>query len=195
MSTNRWRLEIGALMLILYGVVSAGGAAGAGEARAQTPFDFRKGQDFYTLGACYQNARGGENTYIATVTGGIGSYFLDNAAYEIQLAGYYTHDGEDAAGLGINVLGRYQFFNWDRYSIYGDVFVGLFGTTDDFPTGGTCINGTYGGGPGLSIRLRDGVELNAGLRFQHVSNGYIAGPDRHPIFNSFGGYLGLQWTR
>jgi hypothetical protein len=26
-------------------------------------------------------------------------------------------------------------------------------------------------------------------------NGYIAGADHHPIFNSFGGYLGLQWTR
>jgi hypothetical protein len=169
---------------------------GAGVTRgADVPIDFQQGTEFYTLRAGYQNARGGENTYVATVTGGIGKYFLDNAAYEIQLAGYWTHDDEDAVGLGINALARYHFVNWDRYSIYGDVFGGIFGTTDDFPTGGTCINGTYGGGPGLSIRLRDGLELNGGIRFQHISNGYIQGRDKNPIFNSFGGYVGLQWTR
>jgi hypothetical protein len=75
------------------------------------------------------------------------------------------------------------------------VLVGILFTCDDFPTGGTDINGTYGGGPGISWRLREGLRLDTGLRFEHVSNGFYAGRDKNPIFNSFGGYIGLMWTK
>jgi hypothetical protein len=68
-------------------------------------------------------------------------------------------------------------------------------TSDNFPNGGTPFNGTYAGGPGISWRLRDGLHLDTGIRFEHVSNGFYAGRNRNPVFNSFGGYLGLMWSR
>jgi hypothetical protein len=68
-------------------------------------------------------------------------------------------------------------------------------TTDDFPTGGTAFNFTYAGGPGASYKLREGMVLIGGLRFQHISNGFIDGRDRNPVMNSFGGYVGLSWSR
>jgi hypothetical protein len=181
--------------MIVIAALFACGTGGTGVARAETPIDFTKGTEFYSLRATYQNARGGESTYLASVTPSFGHYFLDNAAFEVQVPLYLAKDEEMSVGIGVNVLARYHFINWDRYSLYGDVLGGIFGTTDDFPTGGTSFNFTYGGGPGLSIRLREGLHLDGGLRFQHVSNGYIKGRDRNPIFNSFGGYVGFMWTR
>jgi hypothetical protein len=155
---------------------------------------FPKGTQFFSLSAAYQNERTGADIHLAMVTAGFGHYFLDNAAFELQLVGYQAHDEEDALGLGGNALARYHFLNFGAVSIYGDVLAGVFGTTNDFPTGGTCLNFTYAGGPGMDVRLQEGLYLDFGIRFQHVSNAFIEGRDRNPIFNSFGGYVGLMWT-
>jgi len=157
---------------------------------------FPKGTEYFTLAAGFQNERNGANEYLASVITGFGRYFWDNAGFELQVVGYHGHDGDDnTVGLGGNALARYHFLNFGRASIYGDVLGGVFLMSDNFPSGGTGFNFTYGGGPGLSWRLRDGLYLDGGLRFQHVSNGFVEGRDRNPIFNSFGGYVGLTWTR
>ena len=158
---------------------------------------FPKGQEYLTLKGAFQNERSGEDQYLATAAFGWGHYFLDNAAFEIQLLGYGTHDEEDALGAGANMLARYHFFNFggNKLSIYGDVLGGIFVVSDDFPTGGTGFNFTYGGGPGVSVKLGEGVFLDGGVRFQHVSNGFIEGRDKNPIFNSFGGYVGVTWWK
>ena len=155
---------------------------------------FPKGTEYYRLQGAYQNQRQGENQYLASGTFAWGHYFLDNAGFEVQLNGYNAHDNEDGYGVGINVLAKYHFVNVGRFSLYGDVLGGCFWTSADFPTGGTEFNFTYAGGPGLSYKIRDGLYLDGGLRFQHVSNFFIEGRDRNPIFNSFGGYIGIMWT-
>ena len=161
--------------------------------KSESPFP--KGTEYYRLQGAYQNQRQGENQYLATGTFAWGHYFLDNAGFEVQLNGYNAHDDEDGYGIGINVLAKYHFINWRRLSLYGDVLGGMFWTSADFPTGGTEFNFTYAGGPGLSYKIRDGLYIDGGIRFQHVSNFFIEGRDRNPIFNSFGGYVGLMWTR
>jgi hypothetical protein len=181
-----WSVAVASVVVVLFG----GGAA-----RADAPPEFARGAEFFSLRAAYQNERTGEDISLASVVAGAGYYALDNAAIELQFVGYRAHDKGDSAGAGANVLGRYHFLNFDRFSIYGDVLGGIFYLCDDFPTGGTAFNFTYGGGPGLSIRLRDGLHLDGGVRFQHVSNVFIAGRDRNPIFNSFGGYVGVMWSR
>lgn len=155
--------------------------------------DFVKGTETFSLHVNYQNERTGEDIYLAAVTLGWSKYYINNGAIELQVVGYHGHDEEDSLGIGGNILGRYHFLNFGRLSIYGDVLAGLFVMSNDFPTGGTCLNFTYAGGPGLSYRLRDGLFLDGGMRFQHVSNGFIEGRDRNPIFNSVGGYVGLTW--
>jgi opacity protein-like surface antigen len=163
-------------------------------AKEKTPAAFPVGTEYYRLQGAYQNERHGENQYIATGTFAWGHYFLDNAGFEIQLNGYDAHDEEDGYGIGINVLAKYHFVNVGRFSLYGDVLGGAFWVSQDFPTGGTELNFTYGGGPGLSYKIRDGLYIDGGIRFQHVSNFFIEGRDRNPIFNSFGGYIGVMWT-
>ena len=190
-------LALVALVTVFVG--ASGVAAAPATAPAETSSDsdaaFPKGAEFLTLYSGYQNERTGEAQFLATVTGGVGHYFLDNAAIELQGVGYYAKDEEDGLGIGLNALARYHFINVGRFSLYGDVLGGIFWTSQDFPTGGTEFNFTYAGGPGLSYKLADRVYLNGGLRFQHVSNGFIEGRDRNPIFNSFGGYVGLMWMR
>ena len=182
------------------------GAAPAASAQTTQPADqsgqsekspqmFPRGMEYYRLQAGYQNERTGADQHLATVVFSRGGYFLDNAAAELQLVGVNGHDEEESFGVGINALAKYHFINLGRFSLYGDVLAGAFWVSQDFPTGGTELNFTYAGGPGLSYKIREGLFLDGGIRFQHVSNFFIEGRDRNPIFNSFGGYVGLMWTR
>jgi opacity protein-like surface antigen len=157
---------------------------------------FPEGTEYFSLKLAYQNERNGMDRFLASTVFSKGGYFIDNAAAEIQFVGYWGHDTEqDPVGAGLNLSARYHFINVGRFSLYGDVLGGLFCMTDDWPIGGTAFNFTYAGGPGVSYKIRDGLFLDGGIRFQHVSNFFIEGRDRNPIFNSFGGYIGVTWWR
>jgi hypothetical protein len=187
-----------ALMLLL--ALTTAPTARAAEPAETTETDssaaFPQGTEYLSLKLAYQNERHGMDRFLASTVISKGHYFLDNAAFEIQGVGYWGHDTEqDTGGLGVNVSAKYHFVNVGRFSLYGDVLGGMFVMNDDFPIGGTAWNSTYGGGPGVSWKLGDRLFLDGGIRFQHVSNFYVEGRDRNPIFNSFGGYVGLTWWR
>jgi hypothetical protein len=165
-------------------------ASVAGAADSQ----FAKGTQTWTLSGGYTTERTGESTYLANATIARGFYFLDNAAFDVQVPIYFAHDDEIAGGFGLQALARYHFLNVQRFSLYADILGGILWTSDDFPTGGTEFNFTYAGGPGASYRMTEHAHLLAGFRFQHVSNGFIEGRDRNPILNSLGGYVGVMWT-
>jgi hypothetical protein len=151
----------------------------------------------YTGGWTQQ--RDGEDQYLANGTVTYTRYLHDNFAFDWQFIGYYAHDSTnepnttDAPGLGINALARYHLINKGRFSLYGDILGGVLWTSDDFPNGGTELNFTYAGGPGVSWEVKPNVHIVGGLRFQHVSNGFVEGRDRNPIMNSYGGYIGLMF--
>jgi hypothetical protein len=155
--------------------------------------DFAKGARTFSLHTNYQYERTGDDQYLAQVSAGWGNYLADNFAVEPQAVGYFGHDEEDSVGIGFNLVTRYHFINVGRFSLYGDILGGMFIMSNDFPTTGTCFNFTYGGGPGISYRLAEKLYLDAGARFQHVSNAMINGRDHNPVFNSYGGYIGLTW--
>ena len=159
------------------------------------PKPFPKGMEDFTITINYQNERRGANISLSSVALGWDKYAIDNGVLGYQVLGYYTHDDEDGLAIGFNAYGRYHVLNFDRFSIYGDILGGVFVGTEDFPTGGTALNFTYAGGPGLMYRINDNTHIMGGMRFQHVSNLFIEGRDRNPIFNSFGGYVGLMWER
>lgn len=166
---------------------------GTAPARADSSAAFPRGTKEFTLAVNYVNERKGRDRSVSTVTTGFGYYFLDNAAIELQLLGYRTHDEEDGYGPGANLEARYHLLNIGRFSLYGEIAGGVLWTSADFPTGGTELNFTYFGGPGVTIRLNDNMYLLGGVRFQHLSNLFIEGRDRNPIFNSYGGFVGLMW--
>jgi len=156
--------------------------------------DFSKGTRAFTLSVEYVRERRNSDINLTYAVAGYGLYVLDNVALEIQGLAYRSYDGEPAPGVGANIVGRWHFVNWDRLSLYADVAGGVLFTGEDFPEGGTPYNFTYRGGPGASWRLNDGLFLMGGMHFQHISNAFIEGRDRNPIFNGFGAYLDLMWT-
>lgn len=156
--------------------------------------DLAKGTRTFTLSAGYVRERRDTHINLANAAAGFGLYVLDNVAVEVQVLGYRTFDEEPGAAIGSSLVGRWHFLNIDRFSLFGEVAGGLFQGTEDFPDGGTHFNFTYRGGPGASFKLNDGLYLIGAFNFQHVSNGFIEGRDKNPIFNSFGGHVGLMWT-
>jgi len=171
-------------------VISIGTLASASHAET----DFTQGTREFSLTAGFVNERSGEDRNLTFITAGWGKYFIDNAVAEFQIQGIYSHDDENGYGGLVGGALRYHFINRDWFSFFGEFQGGAMWTSEDFPTGGTELNFTYSGGPGATIRLRKGLYLIGEFRFQHVSNAFIEGRDRNPIFNSFGGYIGLMWT-
>ena len=80
--------------------------------------------------------------------------------------------------------------------MFTDLGIGLLGATDPVPrrggTEGTKFNFTPRIGGGFTRQLNDeGVRLEVGLRWAHVSNGRISGNDENPGRDSMMLYTGL----
>jgi hypothetical protein len=182
-----------AFVIAIIGIATMVGTASP--ASAAEPADgFAQGSQSFSLSVEYVRERRNSDINLMEFGAGYGRFVLDNVALELQAVGYRVNDDGPDAGGGANLIGRWHFLNWDRLSLYADASGGIMLTTDDFPEGGTAFNFTYRGGPGASWRLGESLFLVGGAHFQHISNAFIKGRDRNPIFNGFGGYLGLMWT-
>ena len=161
---------------------------------AQPALPFDKGAKAFSLmGGCMVE-RTGEKEYLANVTAEYTKFVENGVGLGMQGVGYYGYDDEAAIGAGFNVIARWHFLRWERASLFGDILGGVMQLDNNFPDGGTHLNFTYQAGLGGTIQLHDSLHLIGGAKFTHVSNGFIEGRDRNPVFNSYGGYLGLMWT-
>jgi hypothetical protein len=70
---------------------------------------------------------------------------------------------------------------------------GLICMIPAYPEGGSNFNFTVVAGWGGEVKLDRDFTLRLGLRFTHMSNGYIYGHDRNPAYDGFGGYFGLVY--
>lgn len=131
---------------------------------------------------------------------GIGYYFLDGLAVvgEAHVSRFdgsrhidSTGEALEAAtsGVGAALIVRWHLLRQKRWSSYLDLGWGLLVTDEDFPPGGTSLNGTSQYGLGLTWRADDRIHIVAGARQLHVSNGKGL-VDENPSFDSLGGYLG-----
>jgi len=137
--------------------------------------------------------------------GGIGlNYYLkDGVALRAEFIGLgIDQGGDDAAGAGFNLLGRYHFYQEDRLSFFAEGGAGVLETNFSVPDGprannedGTNFNFTLHAGLGANYRLQGNTYLTGALRYMHVSNAGIDGSsDRNPGLDSIGGYVGLMFT-
>jgi hypothetical protein len=159
--------------------------------KPDTPFV--EGARAFTLTGGYQFERTGEAETLTNVTFSYDHYVYNYVAVGVQGVAYYGYAEEPAIGGGFNIMGRWHFLNSGRWSMYGDIVGGIFQLDENFPEGGTHFNFTYQAGVGMTLGLTDDLYLMGGLKFVHVSNGFIEGRDRNPVFNSYGGYIGLMW--
>lgn len=122
------------------------------------------------------------------------SYFLDDGVeFSAEVgAWYFSQPGDDAVGLSGSVILRWHFLRRDPWTAYVDAGIGIVGSSDDVPQGGTSFNFLPQAGAGVTRRLNDdGLRLQLGLRWHHISNARIQGDDENPDRDAPMIYAGL----
>lgn len=133
------------------------------------------------------------NAFDQAITFAYNQFLVDDIEYLLEAGLWSFHDeGEQQAfGLSATLGFRWHFINRDRWTLFADMGIGLLGTTDTVPTGGTGFNFMPRVGVGLTHRLDDRTRLITGLRWHHISNARTRGDDRNPARDAPLLYVGL----
>jgi len=112
-------------------------------------------------------------------------FIVDSFAFapELKLFGFFQ-DPDDAFGGGLDLLFEWHFLRYDTWSIYADAGVGLLGSTDDVPPGGSEFNFTPQAGFGVTWDVGNNNRWFLGARWHHISNAglYSNNPGRDSIY-------------
>ncbi len=143
--------------------------------------------------AAFGDDFGGETFGRGTV--GLGYYVFDNLAINAEVSGYFIgQEAEtDAGAIGGVLMLRHHWFHLPKGSIFGEFGMGLFEASARVPAGGTRFNFTTEAGVGAMHELSDRTFLLGGVRYIHLSNAKINGPDRNPAINGVEFWLGMMW--
>jgi hypothetical protein len=178
-----------------------GGGGGDVESAVEEPvfdatLDFgRAGTDWLTVGGGV--AFSTSNTdYNATVAW---HHFLaDDLEFNLTLGGWYhDQEGDDAGSGSVSIGFRWHAFDDaedDRWTAYIDAGIGLMGSSDEVPNGGSEVNFIPRAGVGMTYRLGNSANrLDFGVRWQHISNGSTFGADENPSRDSVMVYFGVTF--
>ena len=103
---------------------------------------------------------------------------------------YYLSPNE-ATAEGLKLAMRYHLIGFGRLVPYFEVIAGAGGTSLQVKETDSAFTFVLEAGGGLSYFITDTVALNAGYRFQHISNGHTSSPNRG--FNSDTGIGGVSF--
>ncbi|HET8533146.1 MAG TPA: acyloxyacyl hydrolase [Methylomirabilota bacterium] len=118
---------------------------------------------------------------------------LLRSAFEPGLEGWFQQylSPHSATAQGLKLTGRYHFIGLGRLVPYLEATAGAGGTSLRVPEIDSTFTSVLEAGAGLSYFVSDSLALNAGYRFQHISNGHVAKPNRG--FNSDSGVVGVSY--
>jgi hypothetical protein len=118
---------------------------------------------------------------------------LLRGALEPGLEGWfqYYRSPRSATAEGLKLAARYHFIGLGRLVPYLEATAGAGGTSLRVPEIDSTFTFVLEAGAGLSCFVTDVVALNAGYRFQHISNGHTSDPNRG--FNSDSGVVGVSF--
>ena len=178
-------------MTVAVAVLAAFGSVAL--AADDNPYFSKDSWTFDTYGA-YAHSFTGERAKIGSGTVGVGYYILDNFAINLEMSGYFNsqrvQDARIAAG---DVLIRHHVYNSGRFSFFLEGVAGISIADHRTPFYGTYYNYILEPGVGASFRLWDDVNLVGGVRYFHLSNAHLEGPDHNPGINAAQGYVGLMY--
>lgn len=97
-------------------------------------------------------------------------------------------------GFGVSGLLRIDLITYAGNGLFIDGGYGLLLTSADFPPGGTRWNFTTRYGSGISITVKPDLNIRAGVRHIHISNGKGIGHPRNPAYDGNGAYVGLIYA-
>ncbi len=142
----------------------------------------------------YISAKGFSDEILASGAAGVGYFVFDNAELNLEVLGYHvTQDGPDADAVGLQLLLRHHWIQFDKLSLFVDVGPGIFEGSTEVPHDGTTFNITFRSGPGLTYQLTDNVYLIGGVRYFHLSNAALEGREHNPSINGVEGYFGVMF--
>jgi hypothetical protein len=118
---------------------------------------------------------------------------LLRSAFEPGLEGWFQQylSPHSATAQGLKVTGRYHFIGLGRFVPYLEGTAGAGGTSLRVPEIDSTFTFVLEAGAGLSYFVTNALALNAGYRFQHISNGHTS--DRNRGFNSDSGVVGVSF--
>lgn len=118
---------------------------------------------------------------------------LLRSAFEPGLEGWFQQylSPHSATAEGLKVTGRYHLIGFGRFVPYLEGTAGAGGTSLKVPEIDSTFTFVLEAGAGLSYFVTDSLAVNAGYRFQHISNGHTSNPNRG--FNSDSGVVGVSF--
>jgi Lipid A 3-O-deacylase (PagL) len=113
---------------------------------------------------------------------GFSQFLVDDVEFQVELnAWYFDQSGKDAVGINPAMLFRWHFIDTGKWTVYGDIGIGVLFASSPVPSGGTQFDLMPKIGMGVTYQITDsGVRLQAGVRWHHVSNARIEGDERNP---------------
>ncbi|HSZ57949.1 MAG TPA: acyloxyacyl hydrolase [Tepidisphaeraceae bacterium] len=164
-------------------------------ADGQDASNFAQGSWSLSTYGSYTQSFTGERVRLAGGTVGLGYYVWENVSLNAEFSGFHVdQSGEDATLSDLGILLRQHLFHRGRFSFFVDVGGGLTYATHPTPPGGTYFNFTEETGLGATWQLGGNLHLIGGVRYFHLSNARIEGPERNPSINATQGYVGLMWS-
>ena len=118
---------------------------------------------------------------------------LLRSAFEPGLEGWFQQylSPHSATAQGLKLTGRYHLIGLGRFVPYLEGTAGAGGTSLRVPEIDSTFTFVLEAGAGLSYFVSDSLAVNAGYRFQHISNGHTSNPNRG--FNSDSGVVGVSF--
>jgi hypothetical protein len=159
---------------------------------AQVNSVFPQGTFVLSSYASYAHSFDGERVMIGTFNIGAGYYIFKNFGFNLE-ASYQRHDqrGPNADVMMIDMLFRHHLFHYGRASFFIDFGLGVSYANARTPHDGTYFNFMEEAGVGSTFQIKDNIHLISAVRFFHMSNARIDGPERNPSINSTQVYLGV----
>jgi len=151
-------------------------------------------QRWYVQGGGATNLSSDATRNYAMAGAGISHFFWDGHSINLELNGMaFDQPGDDALGLNLALLLRWDVIRQQNWSLYIDGGAGILGTTQPVPSDGSSFNFTPQVGGGATIRLDGGNRLMVGLRWHHISNANTF--DSNPGQDTVLGYVGINFPR
>lgn len=107
-------------------------------------------------------------------------------------AWYFNQPGDNEGGLSGSLLFRWHFVHAETWTAYVMAGIGMLGATGNVPDDGTSFDLLPRVGVGVTKQLTDdGLRLDVGVRWHHISNARIYGDDDNPSRDGAMLYVGL----
>ncbi|MBL8963323.1 MAG: acyloxyacyl hydrolase [Phycisphaeraceae bacterium] len=105
---------------------------------------------------------------------------------------YFNQPGDNEAGLSGSLIFRWHFYTAETWTAYLAAGIGVLGATGNVPDTGTSFGLLPRAGVGVTKQLTDdGLRLDVGIRWHHISNARIHGDDDNPSRDGAMLYAGL----